>query len=188
MSRISHFPLSFVLLFLLTSSNDELRSVSAFLPSSNRITSTGNSQGIRLVTFLFADNTSSEGSNNSLSQKKKKGYQFGDISKSVFKSFGDNVNKLTGKESYEFGDLTKWVDVKAKEKVNEYTEKEQYEFGDITKTILKKFMSGEYTLNDLMTFVKIVSAIGLNFQPMAPFIPTKVKSCIRRKSYKLLNN
>jgi len=185
MSRSRPLPLSFVLLFLLTSSNDVLRSASAFLPSSNRIriTSTRNCQGIRLETFLFADNTSSEGSNNSLSQKKKKGYQFGDISKSVFKSFGDNVNKLTGKESYEFGDLTKWIDVKAKEQVNEYTEKEQYEFGDITKTILKKFMSGEYTLNDLMTFVKIVSAIGLNFQPMAPFIPTKVKFCIHRKSH-----
>ena len=111
-------------------------------------------------------------------KRKKDGYQFGDISKSVFKSFRENVNKLTGKDSYEFGDLSKWLDAKAKAKVQDYTKKDgDYEFGDISKEIIQRVRSGEYAIDDILFLCKVLIAVGIEFQPVASVLPVKVSDC-----------
>lgn len=107
--------------------------------------------------------------------KKGKGYQFGDISKSVYKSFGKSVNKITRKDSYEFGDLTKWLDSEAKSKVQEFTNKDgDYEFGDISKEIIRRVKSGEYTVDDILFLCKILVSLGMEFKPVASVLPVKV--------------
>ena len=104
----------------------------------------------------------------------KKGYQFGDISRSLLSSFKGGMNQITGKESYEFGDLSRWLDAQAKDKVNEFTEKDKYQFGDITKEIIRRVRSGEYTVDDIILLCKVIVAIGVNFQPIASVLPVKL--------------
>ena len=104
----------------------------------------------------------------------KRGYQFGDLTKGIIKQFGNSVNNLTGKEEYEFGDLTKWLDQKAKSDVKEFTNQETYHFGDISKEIVRRFLSGEYTKDDIILFLKIVTMIGIELQPISKILPIHI--------------
>jgi hypothetical protein len=106
----------------------------------------------------------------------KRGYQFGDLTKGLVRKFGQSVTSLTGKEEYEFGDLSKWMDQQAKSKVKEFTKNPngEYRFGDISKEILRRIQKGEYTMDDVVLFLKIVIAIGIEFQPIARILPVKV--------------
>jgi hypothetical protein len=106
----------------------------------------------------------------------KRGYQFGDLTKGLVRKFGQSVTSLTGKEEYEFGDLSKWMDQQAKSKVKKFTKNPngEYQFGDISKEILRRIQKGEYTLDDVILFLKIVIAIGIEFQPIARVLPVKV--------------
>lgn len=67
--------------------------------------------------------------------QKKKGYQFGDISRFLAKSASNKISQVTGKDKYEFGDLSKWIDQRVKDKVTDWTGKERYEFGDLTRWV-----------------------------------------------------
>lgn len=108
--------------------------------------------------------------------EKKKGYQFGDMTKGVLGKFTDGVKAVTGKDKYEFGDLSKWLDEKSKEKVGAFTnnKSEDYQFGDISKEVMRRISAGEYTREDLILLIKIIAVIGINFQPMARLLPAKV--------------
>lgn len=142
----------------------------------------------RIRTKLFA---SQDGNNNS----KKKGYQFGDITKNLISKvtnkddyeFGDlskaidktvkqKVATMSGKDkdSYQFGDLSKLIDSKVKEQVNDFTNQESYQFGDVTKEILKRVKTRNYTLDDMMILLKILLAFGAGLSPVANFLPAKL--------------
>jgi len=102
------------------------------------------------------------------------GYQFGDITRGLLGRASKDVSKLTGKETYEFGDFTRWLDQEAKKKVAEFTDQPDYQFGDISKTLFKKFQQGEYSKDDVFLFLKIAGLLGMQFQPVAAFLPAKV--------------
>jgi len=128
------------------------------------------------------------------------GYEFGDVSKAVAKKVTNAVNKKTGKDKYEFGDLTWWLDLKAKEnaasimgkeeyefgdlsrwidsrvknEVNALSGKPEYEFGDLTKEIVKRVLTGEYDLMEIVSLCKILLKFGVGVRPVAGFIPAKV--------------
>jgi uncharacterized protein YjbJ (UPF0337 family) len=107
--------------------------------------------------------------------EKKKGYQFGDMTKGVLGKFTERVKSVTGKDKYEFGDLSKWLDEKSKEKVGDFTKnKSDYQFGDISKEVMRRVSAGEYTREDLLLLIKIVAVVGINFQPIARLLPAKV--------------
>ena len=57
---------------------------------------------------------------------KKKGYQFGDITKGL-------INSITGESEYKFGDLSKHLDREAKARVAQLHNKTTYEFGDLAR-------------------------------------------------------
>lgn len=123
------------------------------------------------ITKSFAKNVSS-----TAESSKKKGYQFGDISKSLGKKFAAKSNELTEKEGeYEFGDLSKWIDGKVKENVNKFTGKESvYEFGDLTKELVRRASTRDYNLEELFMLVKGILSLGISFSPVAGLLPVKV--------------
>ena len=123
---------------------------------------------------------------NTCLNEKKKGYQFGDITKSL-------INKVTKKDKYEFGDLSKHLDSKVKENIanltnkNEYefgdltryivsdfTNSTKYEFGDITKEIIRRVQTHNYTLEDLAILIKALVSFGVGLSPVASFLPMQL--------------
>ena len=119
----------------------------------------------------------SDNNNNDSDSGKKKGYRFGDLTKSIIggsvekitgkpyefgdltrhvdKSVKEKVADLTGKDEYEFGDLSRFVDQQIKGKVNEFTGKDAYKVGDISKELVRRVASGDFTLDDLFMLLKL---------------------------------
>ena len=56
----------------------------------------------------------------------------------------------------------------------QFTKKDDYKFGDLSKEILRRLQSGQYNSDDVWLFLKIVAMIGINLQPVVPFLPAKV--------------
>ena len=124
---------------------------------------------------------------------KKKGYQFGDITKGLINSitgeseykFGDlskhldreakaRVAQLHNKTTYEVGDLSRYLDQASKQKLSEWTEKERYEFGDVTKTILRKVSERDYDFSDLVLLLKTLISFGAGMSSVSGFFPIKM--------------
>lgn len=103
-----------------------------------------------------------------------KPYEFGDITRKLDEKAKAKVNELTGNEEYQFGDLSRAVDASIKQRVNDMTGKESYTPGDLSKEIIKRAISGEYKLEDIIFLVKIFIALGANFSPVAGALPAKV--------------
>lgn len=120
--------------------------------------------------------------------KEKKGYQFGDVSKSLGKKLASRVNDLTEKEGeYEFGDLSRWIDGKVKENVNKFTGKEsEYEFGDLTKELVRRASTHNYDLEELFMIMKAIMSLGVSFSPVAGMLPVKV--LVEMLNFSLLND
>lgn len=125
-------------------------------------------------------------SNSDDKNKGKRGYQFGDITKSL-------INKITNKDEYEFGDLSRHLDSKVKERLAEINDKNNYEFGDltrylvkdftnstnyqfgdITKEIIRRVKTNNYTMEDLALLVKALVSFGVGLTPVASFLPMKL--------------
>jgi len=128
-----------------------------------------------------------------LSAKKKKGYQFGDLTKGLVNSvtgkseykFGDlskhldqqaktRIAELHNKTTYEVGDLSRYLDRSAKQTLSEWTEKERYAFGDVTKAILKKVSERDYTFSDLVLLLKTLMSFGVGMSSVSGFLPMKL--------------
>eukprot|EP00536_Pseudo-nitzschia_multiseries_P008281 jgi/Psemu1/305628/fgenesh1_kg.209_\ len=151
--------------------------------------------------FVTVPNTKWKGRDVTLCMSKedgdsKQGYRFGDLTRGVLKNvrgggdakssdskngyrFGDltrgAVKKASGSSSsYKFGDISRWLDKSAKEHVSKFTKKENYKFGDMSKEVMRRLVSGEYSKDDLMLFLKIVTTIGINMQPVAGALPLRV--------------
>lgn len=107
---------------------------------------------------------------------KKDDYEFGDISKSIDKTVKEKVATLSGKDkdSYEFGDLSRLLDSRVKEQLNDFTNQTSYEFGDISKEILKRVKSRDYTIDDMFFLFKVLLAFGAGISPIASFLPAKL--------------
>lgn len=105
----------------------------------------------------------------------KQGYEFGDVSRAIDKTVKEKVATLSGKDknSYQFGDLTKLVDSRVKDQVNEFTNNDNYKFGDISKEILKRIKTRDYTMGDMVILFKILLAFGAGLSPIAQFLPAK---------------
>ena len=128
-------------------------------------------------------------------------YRFGDITRSLLKRTTAQVTVLTGKQQYEFGDLSRWLDQQAKGKINEitgrdgeyvlgdltrwadhqakeiisnYTGKEDYQVGDISKEVVRRTMSGEYELQDVILALRVLLSAGISLSPIAAALPVKV--------------
>lgn len=119
-----------------------------------------------------------------------------DLADGVVGTFQSNVNQLTGKSAYEFGDLSRYVEQQAKDglatlnkktqegilgldqavkaKVCLFTGKGSYQVGDISREVIRRFLEGEYTMEDIWLFLKIVAIIGLNIKPIAAMLPVRV--------------
>ncbi|KAK1745833.1 hypothetical protein QTG54_003757 [Skeletonema marinoi] len=126
--------------------------------------------------LLILQATNSSNSNNNNDSGKKKGYRFGDLTKSLIGGsvekltgkpyeFGDltrhvdqsvkeQVADITGKEEYEFGDLSRFVDKQIKGEVNKFTGKDAYKVGDLSKELLRRVASGDFTMDDLFMLLK----------------------------------
>jgi len=115
-----------------------------------------------------------------------KPYEFGDLSRAVDTSIKDKINDLTGSDDYEFGDLSRWVDTKVKGEVNKFTDKDAYKFGDLTKEIARRVASGDYTLDDLFMLLKALAMFGASISPVAGFLP--VKLLVELLNFSLLND
>jgi len=128
------------------------------------------------------------GSNNDQNDKEteKKGYKFGDFTKSFLSKvtknedyqFGDltklaksKINELTENEEYEFGDLTRYIDSRVKEKVAKFANKDNYEFGDLTKEILRRVASSDFKWGDMVILLKALMSFGVGLNPIASFLP-----------------
>lgn len=115
-----------------------------------------------------------------------KPYEFGDLSRSIDSSIKGKINGLTGSDDYEFGDLSRWVDTQIKGEVNKYTDKDAYKFGDLTKEILRRVAAGEYTLDDLFMLLKALAIFEASISPVAGFLP--VKLLVELLNFSLLND
>mmetsp|Transcript_28824 Transcript_28824/g.78099 ORF Transcript_28824/g.78099 Transcript_28824/m.78099 type:complete len:324 (-) Transcript_28824:252-1223(-) len=98
----------------------------------------------------------------------KGGYKFGDLTRGVLKKANENSS------GYKFGDISRWLDKHAKEHVSKFTKKENYKFGDMSKEVVRRLVSGEYSKDDLLLFLKIVATIGINLQPVTSVLPLRV--------------
>lgn len=101
-------------------------------------------------------------------------YEFGDLSRWLDKKSKEYAASITGKEDYEFGDLSRWIDTKVKDEVNTFSGKPEYEFGDLTKEILKRVLTGEYDLMEIVSLCKILLKFGVGLRPVAGFFPAKI--------------
>lgn len=117
--------------------------------------------------YQFGDLTKSILGNTAKTITGKKDYKFGDISKTV-------VKEVTGKDNYQFGDISKALDKKAKAKVAEYTGKENYEVGDISSEVLKRVRTGDYKLGDVLFLMRILVTLGAPFSGLASALPGRV--------------
>jgi len=106
------------------------------------------------------------------------GYQFGNITKGVLGKFQTEVNSLTGNSHYNFGDFSRWYGQQGKGYVGTwvegFTDKAEYRFGDVSKELLRRFQTGQYTQDDVWLFLKIISLVGMNLQPVVAGLPVKV--------------
>lgn len=78
---------------------------------------------------------------------KKDKYEFGDLSRSLDKAAKDKIADLSGKSSYEFGDFSKYIDKQIKEQAKDFTKKDKYKFGDVSKEIVRRVQTRDYTLD-----------------------------------------
>lgn len=160
---------------LITKSNlQQVEAAAAFVPHFHRYDP-----------YLACTTTTTAPTNTCLNEKKK-GYQFGDITKGLISKvtkkdkyeFGDlsrhldskvkeNITTLTNKNEYEFGDLTKYI-------VSDFTNSTKYEFGDITKEIIQRVKTHNYTLEDLAILIKALVSFGVGLSPVASFLPVKL--------------
>jgi len=156
-----------------------------------------NSKGIfkwrcRLL-ILQATNSSNNNNNDS---GKKKGYRFGDLTKSLIGGsvekltgkpyeFGDltrhvdqsvkeKVADITGKEEYEFGDLSRFVDKQIKGEVNKFTGKDAYKVGDLSKELLRRVASGDFTMDDLFMLLKALAIFEASISSVSGALPVKL--------------
>ena len=145
---------------------------------------------------LLISQATSGYSNNNDDSRKKKGYRFGDLTKSLIGGsvekitgkpyeFGDltrhvdssvkeKVNELTGNDAYEFGDLSRFVDTQIKGEVNKFTGKDAYKVGDISKEMIRKVASGDFTLDDLFMLIKALVIFEASISSVAGFLPVKL--------------
>ena len=140
------------------------------------------------------------GDKDAVGKAKSGQYQFGDLTRAVFRKAAGQVNQLSGKESYEFGDFTRWIDQQAKAAVNGVTGKDEYEFGDITRwvdqqakkmacnytskdeyqigdisrEVIRRVWVGEYEIRDVMLALRILLSAGASLTPIASALPVSV--------------
>ena len=138
-----------------------------YLASSTTTTTTSNPTSTCLNEkkkgYQFGDIT--KGLINNITKKDK--YEFGDLSKHLDSKVKENIASLTNKNEYEFGDLTKYI-------VSDFTNSTKYEFGDITKEIIQRVKTHNYTLEDLAILVKALVSFGVGLSPVASFLPVKL--------------
>lgn len=103
-----------------------------------------------------------------------KPYEFGDLSRTIDSSIKESINSITGNDDYEFGDLSKFVDSRIKRQVNKFTKQDRYKFGDLTRELLRRVASGEYTWDDLFLLLKALAVFEASISPVAGFLPVKL--------------
>mmetsp|Transcript_23670 Transcript_23670/g.40347 ORF Transcript_23670/g.40347 Transcript_23670/m.40347 type:complete len:367 (+) Transcript_23670:72-1172(+) len=173
----------------------EQQSYSPHLPS---IYWSKNSKGIFKwrCRLLILQATNSSNNNNNNDSGKKKGYRFGDLTKSLIGGsvekitgkpyeFGDltrhvdqsvkeKVADITGKEEYEFGDLSHFVDKQIKGEVNKFTGKDAYKVGDLSKELLRRVASGDFTMDDLFMLLKALAIFEASISSVSGALPVKL--------------
>lgn len=140
--------------------------------SNNKTSNIDDSSG-KKKTYKFGDFTKSL-IGGSVEKMTGKPYEFGDLSRHIDKSVKEKVNDLTGKDEYEFGDLSRFVDTKIKGEVNKFTGQESYRVGDISKEIVRRVVSGDFTLDDLFMLLKALAIFEASISPVAGFLPVKL--------------
>jgi len=103
-----------------------------------------------------------------------KPYEFGDLSKHVDKSVKEKVAGITGKDEYEFGDLSRFVDKQIKGEVNKFTGQDAYKVGDISKELIRRVASGDFTLDDLFMLLKALAIFEASISSVSGFLPVKL--------------
>lgn len=103
-----------------------------------------------------------------------KPYEFGDLSRHVDKNIKEKVAEITGKDEYEFGDLSRFVDKQIKGEVNKFTGKDAYKVGDISKELIRRVASGDFTLDDLFMLLKALAIFEASISSVSGFLPVKL--------------
>jgi hypothetical protein len=97
--------------------------------------------GTSEATRIGEGSSSTSASSSDGSGSRRKGYQFGDISRFLAKQAAAQIKKVTKKDKYEFGDLSRFLDRQAKQRVSGWTGNDEYEFGDLTKFVASSLQS-----------------------------------------------
>jgi hypothetical protein len=103
-----------------------------------------------------------------------KPYEFGDLTRHVDKSVKEKVAELSGKDEYEFGDLSRFIDSQIKGEVNKFTGKDANKVGDISKEMIRRVASGDFTLDDLFMLLKALVIFEASISQFAGFLPVKL--------------
>lgn len=103
-----------------------------------------------------------------------KPYEFGDLTRHIDQSVKDKVADITGKEEYEFGDLSRFVDKQIKGEVNKFTGKDAYKVGDISKELVRRVAAGDFTLDDLFMLLKALVIFEASISSVSGFLPVKL--------------
>jgi len=150
----------------------------------------------RIIALSSSSNENNEETNDNTKKKKpkKKGYKFGDFTKSFVTKigktqkddyeFGDlskyldqqaksTINQVTQKDDYEFGDLSRYIDSRVKDEVKSFANVEEYAFGDVTKEIVRRVATRDFEWKDMVTLMKVLLSFGVGFSPVASFLPVK---------------
>ncbi|KAL7567493.1 hypothetical protein ACA910_009506 [Epithemia clementina (nom. ined.)] len=161
------------------------------------MTSSFSSSSTSSVERLTNNGTSGEEQAKQPQQEQKRGYRFGDLTRSFLSK---RVAPLIGKDEYEFGDLSRKVGSLLTDKlanvtaelrqsdnvtyefgaltkawIANYTGKDRYEFGDLSQAVLRRVQSGDYSLSDLFLAMRLLFWAGFRtFGPVAANLPMAV--------------
>eukprot|EP00977_Amphora_coffeiformis_P014151 scaffold3882_cov164-Amphora_coffeaeformis.AAC.19 len=117
-------------------------------------------QSRRFTTFLFLALSPDKNATailNRQPQKKKRGYQFGDLTRNAVAILASNNNNNNGDDGaeeykYQFGDVSRYIDGRIKERINTLTGKESYQWGDLTSWATQRAQNATQTFTGKDTY------------------------------------
>jgi hypothetical protein len=100
-------------------------------------------------------------------------------------SMAGGVRNLAETSATSASEMVQWMDAQAKggvtvvnsnarQLVLGFTGKTDYQVGDVTKELLRRIVSSDYNLSDMILLLKVVLTIGATFGPLAKAIPITV--------------
>jgi hypothetical protein len=102
--------------------------------------------------------------------------------KSITGAAALSLTQLAGKGTEDAIKTLEWMDSKAKDGASvanarakdlvlAFTGKSEYEFGDVTKELVRRTLTAEYSLQDMLLLLRVLLAVGASCTPLAKVLP-----------------